>query len=227
MTNTLEDVDFDNPQSLLHTIEFGVINDPDLAKSGPWQGFLLIQSFTDGAAAQEIHRFDGILTLPAATDARNPVLSLDLLNRYRSLTADSERGPWSTWLMLYNKQKDEFTHTYLWPEEDDGWNALEGAIPTERVQQMNPVDSSLLDAPFSGRAAFSLYAQYQRQHDIYEPLIKVKNFSAERLSGGWRITSPATAKRGPFVLVSDNTGVLITGEPVDNHEALLPQVNPD
>lgn len=224
MEYRINDLDFDNPDEVLRMIEQGVKIDPELADSGPWQGFVLIQSFDDGNSVHEIHRFDGILAAPAGFSMWNPVLDDDLLCHFREITAHPVRGPWRTWLMVYNRQTDTFDNTFLWPGEDEKWNGLDGRISLEQINTLNPVDASVLDAPFSAKAASWLYSIYRIRENL-SFCIHTKQQIEQRLTGGWRLVSRDSAETGPFILVADNTAVTYTEQPQESHESILADLN--
>lgn len=136
---------------------------------------------------------------------------------------------------MYNEQQQGFSHTFLWPDEDAERSVIDRSLTLATAHSVNPIDAELLDSPFSATGAHWLYARYSRHNDIPgNPMIKVGEFSAHRLTGGWRIyrradgqpaSSPLESINedagGMVFLVSDSTAVVHTTEDLASHERIL------
>lgn len=230
MTDDPADIDFADADSLRTAICAALLADPQLARDRPWQGFALIWGFDSGHQAREATVFDGTVDRPTSFSARNPAFRRELSEQYRSLTADPTRGPWTTWVIVYNAQTDAFSHHFHW-DDDEGWNVLDNAVDDAKVAALNPVDASTLQTPFSDRAAVWLHSRYALANRITGRAIRSGKERVERLDGGWRVsaeptaTSPSRLAPGVF-LVADNQAVTITDAPPAEHARLLAQLLP-
>lgn len=223
------DIDFSDPDSVRAAICAALRVDPQVARDQPWQGFALIWGFSTGHRAQEATVFDGSVDRPTSFSARNPAFRPELSEHFRTLTADPSTGPWRTWVIVYNAQTDTFTHRFLWPGEDDGWNVLDRDLDDANVASLNPVDTSVLETPFSERAAVWLHSRYALANRLTPRAIRPGKELVERLEGGWRVsadpsaTAPSRETPGVF-LVADNQAVTITDAPLAEHPQLLAQL---
>lgn len=224
-----------DPVEILRLVERALLLDPLLPTDDPGQGFVIVMSVEPAESARTVFFFDGILSLPGEMSRRNPAFAKELVESLREVTRDESGERWRTWIVVYNGQTGEFTHTRLWPGEDASWNVIDGSVDREAAAQANPLDPALLDTPFSATGAHWLHAAYARRLRVPEdPIITVDEFDADRLAQGWRIyrradctdtagelTSIRDAAGGIVFLVADSTAVTHTTQEVDSHDELL------
>lgn len=229
----------ESPKEIMDVFREAVRADVNTIVPKPWDAMALVHIFADGVSTVVAVKYDGILCTPSSSEkGTNLAYKHHLHIRLREAMEDTERGLFHCWVTLFNQQTNTWRDWFFWKDDENPWIIDDFALDSHFAASQNPVNSQLLRRPFSSQAAFHLYARHIRKTAKRKPFVTFPEMQDDRLLGGYRIykrhdnratnqplESISAANQRSVALVADNLEVEITNSPVEQHQAILDELN--